>query len=188
LIVACKGDPARVPSPPKAEAHEGSQGPPTLGPTSPASPPSATCLLVGDDDVERSDNLTDVAYFYGFRLADSCATSRLTQALTTAQLADWINYLLNYSSALFDCGLIYSPLPGGIDQFGLSNTDVVGVPSPALGPDDAEALTALYLEICETQLGISQADLVTVRGQLERAAANRVDAALSAQLSECPAL
>jgi hypothetical protein len=186
-LAACRAEHTPAPG---LEMGQGTVNPSGITPLDPgaaAPAASATCLLAGADEVERSDNLTDVAYFYGLRLADSCATRRLTQALSEGQLADWINYLFNYSSALFGCGLVFSPLPGGIDQFGLSDTDVVGVPSPMLGPDDAEVLTALYLDVCVSVLGVSQAALTEIRSQLERAAAESRVVSSSGRLSVCPA-
>ncbi len=185
LVVSCKSD-QRDALPEASSSPNESAGPAPLSPTRPAPTYSATCLLMGADEVERSDNLTNIGYFYGMGLRESCVTSRLTQALSEDQFIDWIGYLINYSSAIFECGLAFSPLPGGIDQFGLSNTDVVGVPSPMLGADDADALVNLYLAVCSEQLGIDPGALVQVRSQLERSAANRVDPSISAQLSECP--
>jgi hypothetical protein len=187
VLAACRAGPARVSSPTAQEERESPSGRAAIGAVNPAPAPNAICILAGSDEVERSDNLTDIAYYYGLRLADSCSTSRLTQSLTDDQLADWINYLLNYSSALFDCGLVFSPLPGGIQQLGLSNTGVVGVPSPLLGPADAEVLIGLYLDVCATVLGVSQADLAEIRTRLEHAVAQSLDASVPPSLSVCPA-
>jgi hypothetical protein len=145
----------------------------------------ATCLLAGTDVVEREASFDYVTL--GFLIeTDGCRARRLTSGMTSNQMNDWANYLLNYSFALFGCPLLFSPLPGGVDAFGLSNTDAVGVPSPMLGPDDVAYLIDTYLTSASTELEIPAGDLAALRAHLERAAVPRTDPSLSGRLSDCP--
>ncbi|HTV24349.1 MAG TPA: hypothetical protein VMG12_36905 [Polyangiaceae bacterium] len=99
---------------------------------------------------------------------------------------DWGNYLFNYTSALFGCGVVYEPLPGGVDAFPLTNTAVIGTAAPAFGPDDAKTLIDVFIGECALQLGVSALELDALQRHLEQAAAPIIDTSVSARLSECP--
>ena len=152
-------------------------------PAQPELPP--LCLLAGADAVEREDTFTDVVFAY-YMQTDECRTRGLTSAMSRTQEGDWLRYLINYSHALFGCGLLFDPLPGGVGAFGPANTDAVGIPSPMLGGDDAALLVDIYLNSCTTALPLASADLAELRARLEAAAQPHIGASLSARLSECP--
>jgi hypothetical protein len=145
----------------------------------------ALCLLAGADIVEREDSFTDIAFGYYAR-TDDCQSRRLINRMGDLQTGDWLNYLINYSHAFFGCGLLFDPLPGGVDAFGLANTEAVGIPNPRLGADDVALLIDLFLSSCTDELSIPSADRAQLRARLESAAQPQIDPTLTAALSECP--
>jgi hypothetical protein len=157
-------------------------GPP---PSRPAAELPATCLLAGTDAVDRETNFTWIAYMYLMAVGDDCKTRRLASGMTVDQTLDWGNYLINYTSALFGCGVLFDPLPGGVDAFALVNTEVVGVPNTMLGADDAATVIGMYLAAGSTQLDVSVVALDLLRARLEQSAARRIDPSLTMALSEC---
>jgi hypothetical protein len=166
---------------PDAPQSQGS----ALGPGSTAPELPALCLLAGADEVEREDTFTDVAFAYHTQTR-ACRTHALVSAMSETQIGDWLTYLINYSQALFGCGLLFDPLPGGVDAFGLANTEAVGLASPMLGADDAALLIDIYLESCASVLTLTSEQQAELRAHLEAAAQPRIDASLTAGLSDCP--
>lgn len=145
----------------------------------------ALCLLAGADAVEREDAFTGIAFDY-YVETGACRTHALVSALSETQVGDWLTYLINYSHALFGCGLLFDPLPGGVDAFGLANTEAVGLASPMLGTEDAALLIDIYLDSCANELTLTSAQQAELREHLEAAAQPRIDASLTAGLSDCP--
>lgn len=185
---ACNGAEART------ESAARSAGPGLSAPQSEGSPPDelstlkelpASCLLAGVDAVEREDSFTSIVFEY-YVQTDQCQTRGLVSAMSDTQMDDWLVYLLNYSHALFGCGLLFDPLPGGVGAFGLANTEAVGVASPMLGADDVALLMDIYLTGCAKELPMTSAELAELRRRLEAAALPRIDPSLTARLSDCP--
>lgn len=195
MLTACQGSEPerRAPSPAPTtsndellpEAFSGAQN--DIAQPVATSPPAlpASCLLLGADEVERGDRLALMSYFFLTSVRGDCRTRRLTQPLSVEQTIEWGNYLFNYSSAIFGCGVMDGPIPGGVDAFGLVNTDAIGIASPAIGPADASALIELYMAACRDELDVNEALLEPVRAHLESAGARRAVASLEAQLSDC---
>jgi len=146
---------------------------------------SARCLLAGSDELDREDSFYWIGASYSADLR-GCRTSVLVEALDGPQRDQFSSYIGNYTSALFDCPLLVTPLPGGVDVFGPGNSAAVGVPSPVLGPDDAANLVDLYLDNVTDELSVGSDELAAIRAELEQAAAARIDASLSGRLSTCP--
>lgn len=174
---------------PRTESATRAAGPVLDAPPSEGSPPDestlpASCLRAGADAVEREDSFTSIVFEY-YVQTDQCPTRGLMSAMSNTQGDDWLVYLLNYSHALFGCGLLFDPLPGGVGAFGLANTDAVGLTSPMLGADDAALLIDIYLNACSNELAMTSAELAELRGRLEAAAQPRIDPDLSSRLSDC---
>jgi hypothetical protein len=147
--------------------------------------PSSRCLLAGSDWMEREDAFTDIGSSYAIATTDDCRVRGLTRSLSNDQSVDWGNYLVNFTSAFFGCGLLFTPLPGGREAFGPGNIEAVGAASLALGVDDVTTLIDLYLASCGSELPLPPDELREMRTQLEVAATGRLDVTLRSQLSDC---
>jgi hypothetical protein len=184
---ACKGGESRpegaAPSP---GAERGASEAETSSAVERPGPPElpALCLLAGADEGQRDMAFTNITFAYYTR-TDDCLTPVLSSAMSSDQVGEWLYYLLNYSQALFGCGLSFEPLPGGVGAFGLANTDAVGIPSPMLGADDAALLIDVYLNSCTNELPVPNTELAQLRGRLEAAAQPRIDPSLAARFSGC---
>jgi hypothetical protein len=146
---------------------------------------TALCLLAGADVVEREDSFTDIAFDY-YAQTNECRARRLVSAMGDTQSGEWLNYLINYSHALFGCGLLYSPLPGGVDAFGPANTEAVGIPNLTFAAEDAALLIDIYMNSCTNELPVPGADIAELRARLAAAAQPNVDANQTVRISECP--
>jgi hypothetical protein len=187
LMPGCDGDGTAKERGPMLALGDAGSTPPAVSPRAMGSDPvSARCLLVATDEPQREDTFMDIASEYFYAMSEDCRTQRLMSTMTLDQMVNWFDYIYNYTSALFGCGLQFTPLPGGVEAFGPGNVDAVGVvTAPLIGVDDMNALIEIYLGVCTTYVDIPASELDAIRAELEAAASSQIDATLGASLSEC---
>lgn len=135
----------------------------------------------------------DDAYFAAIEASDEyvqavlgdCEVSALTFGMTGDELFDWGSYLIEYIYLFTGCPLLEEPLENGLSDFGPAHLDFAGLPSPRLGRDDAQRLSAHFTDALVTAFALTASDRAAVELVLARSAEQQIDPGSSSVLSQC---
>lgn len=135
----------------------------------------------------------DDAYFAAIEASDAyvqavlgdCEVSALTLGMTGDELFDWGSYLIEYIYLFTGCPLLEEPLENGLSDFGPAHLDFAGLPSPRLGRDDAQRLSAHFTDALVPTFALTDSDRAAVELVLARSVEQQIDPGRSSVLSQC---
>lgn len=143
------------------------------------------CARMGVEVDDATDACIDAAIAYFDALTDDCTVSGLVSGWSRDQTIDWGNYVIEYMYLFTGCPFEGEPEQGGLSVFGPAHLEPAGLPSPALGLDDALSLSEHFTTALVTMLALTESDRVAVQRTLAASAAQQIDANLSGVLSQC---
>ena len=150
--------------------------------------PPPWCERAGPEST-RIDVINAIANDYFVETTSTCSTAGLTISFTLVQRMSWLGYLIDFTFLLTGCPLDLideQPVIGGLSEFGIANTSVVGVERGLLGPDDVESLISMYVRHFGDALQLTPEDRTTLYEFLADTAEDEIDPESSLTLSTCP--
>jgi hypothetical protein len=97
-----------------------------------------------------------------------------------------VDYLLEFTNALFGCAPMFTAPEGGIAVFGLANTASVGVTPPPFGEDDVEVLVEMYRQSLQAAGLLGAAEERALLDHLRALGRASASPGVESGLSTCP--